>query len=66
MKQTTFRDKDVQRDIESWFVAVSLNVKDDPAFVKTLGIKIFPATVIIQPNGDVVESLRGYDSQTAP
>lgn len=60
MKQTTLQDKGVQTDIDSRFVAVTLNVKDEPDFVKKLGVSAMPTTVIIQPNGDVVESMRGY------
>jgi thioredoxin-related protein len=60
MKQTTLQDKGVQTDIDSRFVAVTINVKDEPDFVKMLGISTLPTTVVIQPNGDVVESMRGY------
>jgi thioredoxin-related protein len=62
MKQTTLRDKAVQGDLKSGFVLVALNVKDEPEFIKILRIQTFPAMVVIQPNGDVVESISGYQT----
>jgi thioredoxin-related protein len=62
MKQTTLRDKAVQGDLKSRFVTVALNVKDEPEFIKILHIRTFPSTVVIQPNGDVVESITGYQT----
>ncbi|MHB8972848.1 MAG: thioredoxin family protein [Pirellulaceae bacterium] len=62
MKQTTLRDKAVQHDLKSGFVLVAVNVKDEPDFIKILQIRTFPAMVVIQPNGDVVESISGYQT----
>lgn len=62
MKQTTLRDKAVQGDLKSGFVPVALNVKDEPEFIKLLRIHTFPTMVIIQPNGDVLESISGYQT----
>jgi thioredoxin-related protein len=62
MKQTTLRDKSVQRDLKSRFVTVALNLKDEPDFIGILRIRTFPAMVVIQPNGDVLESISGYQT----
>ncbi len=62
MKQTTLRDKEVQSDLQARFVPVALNVKDEPELVKILRLRLFPAMVVIQPNGDVLESISGYQT----
>ncbi len=62
MKQTTLRDKSVQRDLKSRFVTVALNLKDEPDFIGVLRIRTFPAMVVVQPNGDVLESISGYQT----
>lgn len=60
MKKTTLADQRVVDSLRAQFVPVSLNVKDAPDFVKLLMVKTFPATVVIQPNGDVIRSISGY------
>lgn len=62
MKQTTLHDKEVQSDLQARFVPVALNVKDEPELVKTLRLRLFPVMVVIQPNGDVLESISGYQT----
>ena len=62
MKQTTLRDKDVQGDLQTLFIPVALNAKDEPELVKNLRLRLFPAVVVIQPNGDVLESISGYQT----
>ncbi|MHB0959916.1 MAG: thioredoxin family protein [Pirellulaceae bacterium] len=62
MKQTTLRDRAVQGDLKSRYVTVALNVKDEPEFIKILRIRTFPTMVVIQPNGDVLESISGYQT----
>jgi thioredoxin-related protein len=62
MKQTTLQDVRVQHELKSRFVPVALNVKDEPEFVKVLRVRSFPTLVVIQPNGDVVESISGFQT----
>ncbi|MCU0961400.1 MAG: thioredoxin family protein [Pirellulaceae bacterium] len=62
MKQTTLKDAAVQSDLKERFIPVALNVKDEPEFIKTLRVRTFPTLVVIQPNGDVVESISGYQT----
>ena len=62
MKQTTLRDKDVQSDLQSGFIPVALNVKDEPELAKKLRLRLFPALVVIQPDGNVLESIGGYQT----
>jgi thioredoxin-related protein len=62
MKQTTLRDKDVQQDVQALFIPVAVNEKDAPELVKKLRLRLFPALVVIQPDGEVLESLSGYQT----
>jgi thioredoxin-related protein len=62
MKQTTLRDKGVQVDVSTRFIPVVLNAKDEPDLVKLLKIRVYPSVVVIEPSGDVVESISGYQT----
>jgi thioredoxin-related protein len=62
MKQTTLRDKDVQNDVRASFIPVAFNEKDEPELVKKLRLRLFPALVVVQPNGTVLESISGYQT----
>ncbi len=62
MKKTTLQDRHVVNDLQSQFVSVALNIKDAPDLVEQLKVKSFPTTVIIQTNGDVIESISGYQT----
>ncbi len=62
MKQTTLLDRQVVRDLQTQFVPVAVNVKDQPELIKLLLVKSFPTTVIIETNGDVMESISGYQT----
>jgi len=62
MKQTTLRDKDLQRELQAEFIPVMFNVKDQPELVKSLRLRLFPTLVVIQPNGKVRESISGYQT----
>ena len=64
MKQTTLRDEKVRSDLQARFIPVALNAKDEPELVKVLRLRLFPAMVVIQPNGDVSESISGYQTPT--
>jgi thioredoxin-related protein len=62
MKKTTLRDRFVVRDVHSAFVPVTVNLKDVPDLVELLMVKSFPTTVVIHTNGDVIESMSGYQT----
>ncbi len=62
MKQTTLRDKGVQADVSARYIPILLNAKDEPDLVKMLKIRVYPSVVVIEPSGDVVESISGYQS----
>jgi len=62
MKKTTLQDRRVLSDLQTYFTPVSLNVKEAPDLVQLLMIKSFPSTVVIQTDGDVIESIAGYQT----
>lgn len=62
MKKSTLQDRLVLSDLQTHFTPVALNVKHAPELVQQLMIKSFPSTVVIQANGDVVESIAGYQT----
>ena len=64
MKRTTLKDKAVQHDLQAAFVSVSVNSKDAPELVKLLKVRYYPTTVVIQPTGEVIESIQGYQTAT--
>ncbi len=62
MKQTTLKDAAIQSELKRRFIPVALNVKDAPEFIQTLRVRSFPTLLVIDPNGDVVESISGYQT----
>ena len=64
MKKTTLLDRQVMSDLQTRFVPVAVNVKDHPDFIKLLTVKSFPTTVVILNNGDVIESITGFQTPT--
>ncbi len=62
MKQTTLRDKGVQGDLQTSFIPVAFNVKDQPELAKRLRLRLFPAVVILGADGEVLQSISGYQT----
>lgn len=60
MKRTTFRDRQVIRYLQAALVPAVLDAKNAPELIKRLQVTSFPATVIIETNGDVIETITGY------
>lgn len=46
--------------ISKLFESAQMNVKENPAFVKKLGVRLYPTTVIISPDGKHLGSIEGY------
>lgn len=62
MKKSTLQDRQIVHDLTTEFVPVTINVKDQPELVKLLFVKSYPTTVIILNNGDVIDSIAGYQT----
>jgi thioredoxin-related protein len=60
MERDTFSDGEVIAQIGQAFVPITIDAADQAAFVKKLGIRLYPTTVIIGPNSKVLDSISGY------
>lgn len=60
MKQETLADPNIVGQVSKSFVPVTLADSEAPELVRRLGIKIFPATVVLSPGAEVLESISGY------
>ena len=62
MKQTTFKDRGVVNDLRDRFIVVAVKAKQEPELLRRLKIKSVPTTVIILTNGDVIDSISGFQT----
>lgn len=60
MQRDTLTDQEVERDIERSYVAAAVNESEYPELAAELGIRAFPTTVIVQPDGTISQVIRGY------
>ena len=60
MKSETFRDSAVAKDVTQNYVAVIVDGRQYPRVAKQLKLRIYPATAIVHPDGQVVELVHGY------
>lgn len=65
MKQETLVDPTVIRTLNRGFVTVMLDADANRELVQQLNVKSLPTTLVILPNGRVVENLNGYQSASA-
>ena len=62
MKQETFRDNSIVRDIDSTFVAISLDADQNQQLVQEMGVQSLPATLVISPDMRIVDREQGFRS----
>jgi thioredoxin-related protein len=60
MKQKTYGDQAVVTDVGRKFVAARLNARKNIPLARRFGVTVFPTTLIIAPNSDVLDVIRGY------
>lgn len=60
MKYVTYSDDSVISDIQNTFIPATVEGPSHPKLVEKLGIQVYPTTVIIGPDGRVLESITGY------
>ncbi len=60
MDRATFAHPGVIADSRDRFVPVKLRSDEHEALAQALGLTMLPSTVIVRPNGEVVEKLEGY------
>ena len=62
MKKQTLQDESIVKQVSEGFIAVKVDAKEDPELLKKLRVRLLPTTVILKPNGAVVESIRGFQT----
>lgn len=62
MERETYASESVARCVSDGFIATSVDQSTIPELVKKLGIRVYPTTVIIAPNAQVLDSISGYVS----
>ena len=60
IRQLTYQHEKVVSTISRSFVATVVNATKHPQLADHYGVRIFPTTVIISPDGRVLDSMAGY------
>ena len=60
IKQSTYMDNAVAVQVADGFVASRIDAKHHKALVEQLKIEVYPTTVIISPDYQVLDVIRGY------
>ena len=60
MLDQVFKDAKVQEDLRSNFVPAMLKLNSSTELAKQLKITIYPTTVIISPDGKILDYVRGF------
>ena len=60
LEQDTFANPGVTSEIREHYVAAKINAADEPVFVRKLGVRVFPTTVLVSPEARVIDSVAGY------
>jgi protein disulfide-isomerase len=62
MKKQTLQDESIVKQVSEGYIAVKVDAKEDPELLKKLRVRLLPTTVILNPDGVVVESIRGFQT----
>ena len=60
MKQQTYMNKKVVADVNGSFVPAKINAHRFTKLISKLGIRIYPSTIVIGPDRQVIEKIPGY------
>lgn len=60
MEKDTFSNNAVATDIKTKFVAANISAESRADLISKFRVKAFPTTIIISPDGEVVDYIRGY------
>jgi uncharacterized protein YyaL (SSP411 family) len=63
MQKESFENKNIAKVIKSEFVPAKLHLKMDSKLAEDLRITIYPTTLMIAPDGKILDYARGYLSQ---
>ncbi len=60
MIQTTFADANVRQALGDGYIPAAMKAAERPDLIRRLKIRSFPTTLIVQPNGQIVDQMTGY------
>ena len=60
MQAETLQDAAVARELREHFVAAALTAEENRRLVRSLRIRVYPTTVILDPDAGVIDSIAGY------
>lgn len=60
MKQQTYADAGVASEITRSFVATTVDGLQQQSLVRQLGVRVYPTTVIISPQNEVLDVIDGF------
>ena len=65
MMNETYSHPGVQRMLREHVETVKVNARDYPAVVERLGIRGYPTTLLVSPDGNVMDAIEGFASAKA-
>jgi protein disulfide-isomerase len=60
MIATTFRDVNIRQALSTSFVAAAIKSSERPDLMDHLQIRSFPTTLLVSPDGEVLDQMTGY------
>lgn len=60
LKEKTFADPETLHELQQAFVLATVQAADQPSLMRKLQIHTFPTTVIVAPDGKVLDRIEGY------
>lgn len=60
MKRETYADRDVIADVSRHFVPATVDAGGQTSLIEKLGVRVFPTTLIIAPNAELLDAISGY------
>ena len=60
LKRTTFADQETLHELQRAFVLATVRASDQPSLMRKLHVDTFPTTVIVAPDGKVLDRIEGY------
>ena len=60
LKQTTFAEPATLDELQRAFVLATVKASDQPSLMRKLQVDTFPTTVIVAPDGKVLDRIEGY------
>ncbi|MCA9177110.1 MAG: thioredoxin family protein [Planctomycetales bacterium] len=58
--ESTYNDPTVVNEVRGRFVPTVINSTTNPALARKLGARVYPTTVIISADGNIVDAIPGY------